>query len=351
MASWRLPQGRAVDSVRWLPSSAAAWDRMLVSTLFDPETGKPSLELNALGSKDSTEGRPWLDLRGEWELPGRVSALATAALQGENFLAVAGSIEGSVTVVPVDAVQVTTSELLDKEPLVLSGLHEASVCAVDVLDDSGDCLAVGEDGKISVVKISESELLPKRVHDSHGHVSFSAAHWASSMEFVTAGVGAPLQWWDLRKPGGAVSQCRLKWDGSSPGFVHSLDVHPSRKHLCVVGGSGGSIFAWDLRWQRDAVKLAGVSASKSAIVESEVWEVKYDHASTISSSSDSGKVPPVMFCSEDGVLATIEGGKRNVTELLAEPCAINSFDVDCENGKDIVCGLEHESILFLKRRI
>ncbi|GMP35964.1 hypothetical protein CsSME_00008220 [Camellia sinensis var. sinensis] len=41
-------------------------------------------------------------------------------------------------------------------------------------------------------------------------------------------------------------------------------------------------------------------------------------------------VLPVMICSEDGILAVVEQGEEPI-ELLAEPCAINSFDIDRQN--------------------
>ncbi|CAN7108824.1 unnamed protein product [Brassica rapa subsp. narinosa] len=37
-----------------------------------------------------------------------------------------------------------------------------------------------------------------------------------------------------------------------------------------------------------------------------------------------------MTCSEDGILGVIEQGEEPI-ELLAEPCAINSFDIDRQN--------------------
>ncbi|KAK8937024.1 hypothetical protein KSP39_PZI011916 [Platanthera zijinensis] len=175
----------------------------------------------------------------------------------------------------------------------------------------------------------------------------------SQAEFATGGFGFGLQWWDKRKPGGLVSQFKGNWDQkNTTGIVHSIDIHPSRKHISVVGGSSGTVFAWDLRWQQQPILLSGVSLSGTgrSTCESEIWEIQYDiHAQTSSiSSTSSTKILPVMACSEDGILAVIEQGKPH-TELLAEDCAINSFNMDPQNPADVVCALEWESIGILMR--
>lgn len=85
------------------------------------------------------------------------------------------------------------------------------------------------------------------------------------------------------------------------------------------------------------------------MADGDVWEVKYDpFASTRSNGSVSRKIPPVMMCSEDGILGILEAGEAPL-EILAEPCAINTFDINPEGGNDVICGLEFESLLYLKR--
>lgn len=74
---------------------------------------------------------------------------------------------------------------------------------------------------------------------------------------------------------------------------------------------------WDLRWQQEPIALAGPSAKGQAsgglVSESEVWQVKYDTWSPLAAGrgTESGKLPPVMMCSEDGVLAVLDGGKHS----------------------------------------
>lgn len=80
-----------------------------------------------------------------------------------------------------------------------------------------------------------------------------------------------------------------------------------------AGGSLGTVFAWDLRWQQQPIILSGAGAGPGAgnttvqsISESEVWEVQYD--SCIKSNTSSTRILPVVICSEDGILAVIEQG-------------------------------------------
>ncbi|KAG5413081.1 hypothetical protein IGI04_000648 [Brassica rapa subsp. trilocularis] len=164
----------------------------------------------------------------------------------------------------------------------------------------------------------QESLRYRRVFDGNGLLGYRAVKWASSSEFVTGGYGFGLQLWDQRKGGEAVSQLKGNWfQGKTFAVVHSIDIHPSRKHTCIAGGSSGTVFAWDLRWPKQPIVLSGV------------WEVQYD-SDTKSNISSSSRILPVMTCSEDGILGVIEQGEEPI-ELLAEPCAINSFDIDRQN--------------------
>ena len=83
-----------------------------------------------------------------------------------------------------------------------------------------------------------------------------------------------------------------------------------------VGGSSGTIFAWDLRWPQQPIPLSGVGLNGTAepVCESEVWEVLFDTYTQSSDiiSSASARILPVMMCSEDGILAVVEQGKWDV---------------------------------------
>ncbi|KAM3341156.1 hypothetical protein P3S68_028791 [Capsicum galapagoense] len=124
-------------------------------------------------------------------------------------------------------------------------------------------------------------------------------------------------------------------------------------YVLKAGGSSGTVFAWDLRWQQLARMLSGVGTSDLSALspsESDIWEVQYDNytASSNYRNISESRVLPAMICSEDGILALIEQGEEPI-ELLAEPCAINSFDINRQNPSDIVCSLEWESIAILTR--
>lgn len=90
-------------------------------------------------------------------------------------------------------------------------LHVGPVSCVDVMDGGAECVTVGEDRRVNLVGVTGSGLSHRRFFDSDGLVSYTTAKWASPVEFATGGYGFSLQWWDQRKPGGAVSQFKGNW--------------------------------------------------------------------------------------------------------------------------------------------
>ncbi|ONK77091.1 uncharacterized protein A4U43_C02F3010 [Asparagus officinalis] len=68
------------------------------------------------------------------------------------------------------------------------------------------------DGRVNLVGVGEGGRVEwKRVADSNGLVGYSSVRWGSNVEFATGGLGFGLQWWDQRRPGGAVSQLKGNW--------------------------------------------------------------------------------------------------------------------------------------------
>lgn len=346
---WRIPQGRYVDAVRWMPP-AAAWHQSLAIALWDPDTGISTLELSSLPPDEA----PTLQIQASWPQPARTSALKTSPLMSQQALLAAASFSGTISFIITKLLRPSMQPTAAVQaPLTSPPLHKGVVSGMDLQSDTHDCVSVGEDGRINLIKLAESQLQHTCLVDNHGLTSFTAAQWASPAEFVTAGLGFSLQWWDHRRPGGAV-QITNKWtSGTGAGSIHSVDVHPSRKHVCVVGGSNGTVLAWDLRWQHEPMQLSGPLDVKGQFIgdsmaESDVWEVKFDPFSFTGSNAMSSKIPPAMMCSEDGILGVVETGEAP-WEILAEPCAINTFDINPENASDVICGLEFESLLYIKR--
>ncbi|KAH7569269.1 hypothetical protein ACOSP7_012603 [Xanthoceras sorbifolium] len=345
----RLPQSKYIDAVRWLPPLSPL-SKLAVLAVFDADTDIPSLEIHSLSSPSSSPS-PTLTQHSRWTPPSRISSLASSSSQP---LVAASTLAGSLHVLSVgydpmvddngDGLVSTMEPVLSMDE---AGFHVGPICGVDVMESV--LVSVGEDGRVNLVNFGDKGF--RRVFDGNGLVGFNAVKWASSSEFVTGGYGMGLQWWDLRRPGGPVSQFKANWSqGKNGGMVHSIDIHPSRKHTCLAGGSSGAIFAWDLRWQQQPIVLSGVGigdAATPSLSESEVWEVQYD-CYTKPSNISSSRVLPAMFCSEDGILGVVEQGEEP-TELLAEPCAINSFDIDLQNPSDVICSLEWESIAIVIR--
>ncbi|KAE9601708.1 hypothetical protein Lal_00040685 [Lupinus albus] len=339
----RLPQHKYVDAVRWLPL-LSAFDRFAVLALFDSDSDSYSIEIHSFKPNPFS-----LQPQSSWLSPSRISSLKSSQFLQKTIIA-ASTFSGSLHVLFSDS----TDASLESEISIPEGaLHSVPVSCIDLMDGGGECLTVGEDGKVNLVSIGNSNLNYRNLFDSSGLVSYTAVKWASPVEFATGGYGFSLQWWDQRKPGGPVSQFKGDWDQKlTSGIVHSIDIHPSRKHTCLAGGSLGTVFAWDLRWQKQPIILSGAGAGAGntavqSISESEVWEVQYDCC--LKSNTSSTHILPAMICSEDGILAVIEQGEEPI-ELLAEPCGINSFDIDRHNPSDVICSLEWEAVAILTRQ-
>lgn len=342
----RFPQSKYIDAIRWI-QTLSPFDRFAALALYDSDSSSSSVEVLSLNLSNS----PNLSSQSSWLSPSRISSFKVSHSNQKPLIA-ASTFSGSLHILFVDTVDAS----LDSELSVSDkSLHDGSISCIDLQESGVECVTVGEDGKVNLVTVGDSNLTYRRVFDSRGLVSYTAAKWGSPTEFATGGLGFSLHWWDQRKPGGAVLQFKDNWSrGATSGIVHSIDIHPSRKHTCLAGGSLGTVFAWDRRWPQQPAVLSkagtGEEATSHLPVESDVWEVQYDpyaHTSNISS-GPSSRVLPVMICSEDGFLAVVEQGEEPI-ELLAEPCAINSFDINLQNPTDVICSLEWESLAILRR--
>nr|CAD1830407.1 unnamed protein product [Ananas comosus var. bracteatus] len=114
----------------------------------------------------------------------------------------------------------------------------------------------------------------------------------------------------------------------------AFNWHPSITKAYMWGALLGLYLLGIFVWQQQLILLSGVglNGTDQRVSESEVWEVQYDSYTQSSgiTSAPSTKILPVMVCLEDGILAVLEQGEDPV-ELLAEPCAINAFDIDPQN--------------------
>ncbi|KAK4265422.1 hypothetical protein QN277_026477 [Acacia crassicarpa] len=339
----RLPQYKYVDAVRWLPP-LSPFDRFAVLASFDSDSDASSIEIHSYKPNPAS-----LEPHSSWVSPSRVSSLKTLQFLQKTVIA-ASTYAGSLHFLFSNS---TDASLESEVSVPENELHRGSISSIDLMDGGVECVSVAGDGRVNLVTVGNSNLSYRRVFDSSGLVSYTTAKWASPVEFATGGYGFSLHWWDQRKPGGPVSQFKGNWDQKmTAGIVHSIDIHPSRKHTCLAGGSLGTLFAWDLRWQQQPIILSrgGTAAGNNEVPlvsESEVWEVQYDRSTK--SNMSSTRLLPAMICSEDGILAIIEQGEEP-QELLAEPCSINCFDIDRHNPSDVICGLEWEAVAILTKQ-
>ena len=200
----RFPQTKYIDAVRWLPQ-LSAFDRFTVLSLFDSDSNTPSLEIHSLNPQSQTLT---LIPQSTFSPPSRISSLKTSQTPNHKPLIAASTFSGSLHLLFANAVDAS----LESECSVpAKELHVGAVSCVDVKDGGAECVTVGEDGRVNLVGVTGSGLSRRRVFDSDGLVSYTAAKWASPVEFATGGYGFSLQWWDQRKPGGAVSQFNGNW--------------------------------------------------------------------------------------------------------------------------------------------
>ncbi|KAK4415157.1 Nuclear pore complex protein [Sesamum alatum] len=344
----KLPQFTYIDALRWLPHLSTFTRHILLAT-YDSDTSTPSLQTLTFSP---SRAAPCLTPQASVSTPSRITSLkiCPSPLTPSKPIVAAAGFSGSVLFYSADLVN---GSLNLEFSLPEKGFHLGPVSGIDLNENGSECVSVGEDGRVNLVSVS-AERGFRRVFDSNGLVSYSSVRWASPVEFVTGAFGFGLHWWDQRKAGGPVALFKDNWTGgTASGIVHAIDIHPSRKHTCLAGGSSGTLFAWDIRWPKQPVILSGVGvgdAPANSLIESDIWEVQYDnytHSSKIINSSSS-RILPAMICSEDGILGVIEQGEEPI-ELLAEPCAINSFDIDRQNPSDVICSLEWESIAILTR--
>lgn len=335
----RIPQSKYVDAIRWV-SPVSALDTLVAMAVHDFDSDESFIQIHSLlhNNKGAT-----LNMVSSWCCPSRVSCLRRCDKNHKPLIA-ASTFEGSLHFLPLP---------LDSDLSLPPAAGPIS--AIDFLCDSTpQCVTVGEDGRVNLVTLgNDSRLHPRRVFDSQGLVSYTALKSASPTEFATGGFGFTLHWWDHRKPGGLASASAWDWAPKS-GLVHSIDIHESRKHVCVVGGSLGTVFAWDLRWQKQPILLSGIGSDEIAAhspFAREVWEVQYDcyKQSTNSCNMSSAQVLPVVFCSEDGLLAVVKHGEEPM-EIVVEPCAINSLDINPQNASDVICSLEWETVALILRQ-
>lgn len=221
MDVWRLPQGRYVDAVKWLPAGST-WQqqRVVAAALWDPDGGSSVVEISALhcpekeGDEESSRSSrsAWLESRATWPQTARITTLKASPISSSHSLLVFVSERGDFSLLVVDPQRPSGRAA----PSVAHGLHRGTVTGLDVEANTQDAVCVGDDGRINVVKLAQSALHPFCLADNHGIMSHTAVCWASPMEFVTAGLGSTLQCWDHRRPEGPVSQSPSKWYLSRP---------------------------------------------------------------------------------------------------------------------------------------
>ncbi|KAM7511681.1 hypothetical protein LguiB_010556 [Lonicera macranthoides] len=333
-----LPQSNSIDALRWLPPRAAL-DRSIVLAVSDSSTSS-TIQIHSINPSNSTI----LNLLSSWSSPSKISSLKVSHNLHKPYIA-ASTFAGSLHVL------FQSDDDLLVEYFEKKGLHLGKVACIDLQEYGGGCVSVGEDGRVNLVSVGDSGLGFRQVFDSEGLVSYTATKWGSETEFATGGLGFGLQWWDIRKPGGPASQFKGNWaQRSSSGIIHSIDIHPSRKHTCLAGGSCGTVFAWDRRGQQPIILSGGGAPSSHLVAESEVWEVQWDNfiQGCVGQETEC-LILIVSDCSGDGRMLVLRHGVYS--HIMVENCKTISFTKNSHGGLNRSCSNEFETGLFIMRMV
>ncbi|KAK6135633.1 hypothetical protein DH2020_030644 [Rehmannia glutinosa] len=298
----KLPQYTYIDALRWLPHLSTFTRHILLAT-YDADSSTSSLQ-TLISSPSQTI--PSVALQASVSAPSRIASLkvSPSQLTPSKPLIAAATFSGSVLFYSADLI----NESLNFEFSVPDkGFHSGAVSGIDLSENGSECVSVGEDGRVNLVSLSGKRDF-RRVFDSNGLVSYSSVKGLRLKMHIDQPSLLNLQCFiegfsgliSLFLP--RINNILLKHvfhddinrtGGTASGIVHSIDIHPSRKHTCLAGGSSGIVFAWDIHWPKQPVMLSGVGAGDAAnsLVESDIWE---------------GSTGYDLF--EDGILAVIEQG-------------------------------------------
>ncbi|GAQ90182.1 hypothetical protein KFL_006090080 [Klebsormidium nitens] len=349
-----LPMERQVDNVHWLTTGPSADGRALALVSGDKQS---QVEVLALRWPDSTPPdahsvgpTPVLAELDRWPLDSRATDLQVMASGGGEAVIVAGTSSGALSMGLFDGQH-------GRPEAPLPQVHASAVVALDIQPETRQVLSVDEAGRFCLTPLGPAQGQTRVLFDFKGALSIGALRWTSATTFLTGGQGDALLMWDVRQAGPASRSPAA--GAASLESTTCMDVHPSRKYLCVVGGASGAVLMWDLRWQRQPLVLAAPPArapaaragSPSLVVESGVRQVRFDRVAHLSTAAlgvaEQGALPPVMLSTEDGQLALAGAGEA--CRLMRDIFSISSFDVDSEFGQDVICTSESEKLLYLRR--
>ncbi|CAL5328259.1 unnamed protein product [Camellia sinensis] len=126
-----------------------------------------------------------LTLQSSWSSPSRISSLKVSQTLHKSLIT-ASTFSSSLHVLladPVDALIESEVSVPEKT------LHVGPILCIDVQENGSECVSVGEDGRVNLVSVGNSNLRHRRFFDRNGLVSYTAAKWASPVEFAVGGLG------------------------------------------------------------------------------------------------------------------------------------------------------------------
>ncbi|GMP36056.1 hypothetical protein CsSME_00008292 [Camellia sinensis var. sinensis] len=143
---YRLPLSKYIDALRWLPP-LPAFDRFVVLAVFDSDSNSSAIEIHSLTRSNPSN----LTRQSLWSSPSRICSLKVSQTLRKPLIA-ASTFSDVLLADPVDAS--IESEVSGPEKT----LHVGPISCIDVQENGSECVSVGEDGRVNLVSVGNSNL-------------------------------------------------------------------------------------------------------------------------------------------------------------------------------------------------
>eukprot|EP00899_Mesostigma_viride_P012250 jgi/Mesvir1/21025/Mv08076-RA.1 len=383
--STRLFLGQSISAVRWLQGTPLGDDNYVEKMVAlgshdtDCQTDRLSVLSLRLPGQGAPAGPPSLEWVASWRHTGRVTELQVVPPSGgnRNSLLVTSSSSGDIACMSVQVPQhrmpTDTRLNVDEGCLApfqhpgdtsgedtgervvrphLEGLHRGpgGATAMHVRPGTLQGASGGGDGCVYTYDLAASQPRATLMDTgAPGTRSIRGVRWLSDNLLVGACQGGEMLWWDVRQRR-RVRHESGNWLKQVPGRGFINCIASPMEHYVILGCSGGYIAVADTRshsvCQWSLFPVGG--SPEAAEAAGDVWEVQVDPRSLGIGSA--GQLN-VIACTEGGTLEGLSLTKKgHRAELHAEMyAAIDTFDAETTQGKDIVCGTQNECLVYLKR--
>ncbi|CAL5365704.1 unnamed protein product [Camellia sinensis] len=135
------------------------FDCFVILTVFDSDSNSSAIEIHSITRSNPSN----LTHQSSWSSPSRISSLKVSQTLHKSLIA-AFTLSGSLHVLLADPVDASIeSEVSMPEKT----LHVEPISCIDVQENGSECASVGEDGRVNLVSVGNSNLSHCRIFDSN----------------------------------------------------------------------------------------------------------------------------------------------------------------------------------------